>query len=214
MEVKNMETQIGTLTPERTITILTPRLLVLVPPYEFDELALAIRVRTMAEQSDRSICWLALASDPEEDFRMSRCLKGLVVMVASLRIRSDYRLVYRSNWLDAIHEVWREGDQIVCLEGHMVTGLFFFQRSVAKQLAVTTPYPMDVIRGIDLQKPRFTGEFWHEIAFWAISMIVLVAFFYIQISIVENTENLVFGLLIGLSLLVEFWLIAKIGAIF
>ncbi len=211
MKAPVLEIHNGSCTIEKPYNSPVRRLLVLVPPHKFDAQALAIRIRAMAEKAGRSVYWLALASDPENDHRMCRLMKELTVMVSGLQIKSEYKLVFYSDWLEAIQDIWSDGDRLVCLEGHTVPGLFFTQQSVARRLAAANSFSIDVIQGIELQKPGLSGEFWREVFTWVITISVLLAIFFFQVYIDRNSPILASRLIIGFSILVEFWLIAKVG---
>jgi hypothetical protein len=189
---------------------LARRLIVLVPSDKFDEQALSMRIRAMLK-ARQSVLWLALASDLEGDYKMRHCLKYLAAVISSLQVKSEYKLVYYDNWLDAIQSVWMNGDRIVCLDGHMVRGLLFTQKSLAQRLAANNAFSIDVIQGVDLQKPGLFRGFWSEVLEWALSIGIIVLFFFIQVYIFQNTSEILGKVFIFISILVEFWLIAKFG---
>ena len=187
------------------------RLIVLVPPDKFDEQALAMHIRAMSK-ARQSILWLALATDPEGDYKMRHCLKYLAAEVSGPQVKSEYKLAYYDNWFDAIQNVWINGDRIVCLDGHMTRGLLFIQKPLAQQLAANNTFSVDVIRGLDLQKAGFSPGFWRGVFEWALSIGIIVLFFFIQVYISQNTPKILGEVFIFISVIVELWLIARFGA--
>jgi hypothetical protein len=183
-------------------------LIVLVPPERFDTQALSVCIQSMLE-TGQAVLWLALASDPDSDQVMRRRLQGLAVAIPGLQFKSGYKLVYCASWLEAIQSVRMKGDRIVCLEGHMARTRWFIQQPIAQILAEKEKLPVDVIHGLDLQKPVFLRNLWRGIFEWALAIAIIVAFFFIQVYISQNTPDILGKVFIILSILVEFGLIAR-----
>ena len=187
------------------------RLVVLVPPDAFDEQALAMRIRTLSEPDEIPVLWLALASGSEDDHKMRHLLKYLQSVVSNIWVASGYKLDYDHNWIEAIQSIWKNGDRLVCLEGHMVRGPLFTWQSIERKLAKKNGLIVHVISGLDLKRRTPWLDFWREIIVWALAICIIGVFFYIQVYLDQNIPEVPKKILIALSILVELGLIAKVG---
>ena len=205
------ETQNDLQTPINTATILQlRRLIVLVPGGVFDEHTFVQQLREISLPAGGMVFFLAQATDPEQDHLAQQRLKRLTELMAGSGIQAGFKLVYADNWVQPVREVWQEGDELVCLEGHFVPGLLFAARPVAKVLSASLDLPIHILRGIHVSKRhQAVSELVNEALVYAISILTIGVFFIIQVTIDQHIGGQAARVLIVLSMLVEFWLIAK-----
>jgi hypothetical protein len=94
----------------------------------------------------------------------------------------------------------------------MVRSPWFIQQPIARQLAAKHAFSIDIIHGLDLQKPVFWDAFWRGVFEWALAIGIIGLFFFIQVYISQNTPDILGKIFIILSILVEFWLIARFAS--
>jgi hypothetical protein len=187
------------------------RLVVIVPAGELDERRLGLETGKIAIPGRTSILFLALASDPEGDSTLRRRLVALTSFVGDWRIRTSTRLAFCENWTQAVREVWREGDLLVCIESHRTPALFFRRREIGPYLVSALGVPVCVLTDIPVGKEARAWGRWREVMIWVSAIGVMILFGFLQAFIEKATQDPMSTSLLILSVVVEVLVLWKLN---
>jgi hypothetical protein len=202
------------LVPDGKRLTASKRLVVLVPPGEFEEREFALKVGRIGQWGRKDILLVGLASEPIQDSRLRRRMATLASFLRTPHIETSYTLLYRENWLQALRELLNDDDRVICLENHNTTGRLFRQVSLAQTLASKLAIPVCVMQGLRFEVDE--GSRWaavREFLVWVSMLLTLVLFLLLQIRIqqvVPGTLGLMFELI---SIVIEVLIILRISAI-
>lgn len=175
------------------------RLIVLVPNLDMDEVAVARQIWELASPPGLAVLFLGLCADIIEEPRMRRRLIALAALTRDARVPVETRLEFDHNWIRRVKAILGSGDIIVC-HAEQRTGLW---RKPLSQTLAAMGAPVWILAGfyppINGSRPgRLT-----EVIFWAISMAILVGFFWLQVQIARLPKDWTQSTLLSLSVLVE-----------
>jgi hypothetical protein len=201
------------LLPENITFPRTRRLVVLVPAADFDVARLGVKIGKIALPSKVSILFLALASDPKMDSAIRRRLSTLAWLVKDQHLPTSVRVAYRENWIRAVEEVWKEGDLVLCLDGHRIPALFSAGSGLAPRLVSTLKVPVYVLAGLKLEPESRPRGGWRIVVTWSAAILVIILFGLIQVFIERISGGGLSTLLLSLSVVLEIIVIWKLNLI-
>jgi hypothetical protein len=187
------------------------RLVVVVPPGEFDEQKLGLRVGKLAFPGRLSILFLALATNPEVDCSLRRRLVTLTSLVKDSQIRISAKLTYHENWVQAVEEIRQEGDLLVCLERNQAATLFSPRTELAPYLVSALGIPAYVLTGIHITRGSTQWDKWRDLLVWVASIAVIVLFGLLQAFVERNLQGFVSTIILILSIIPEVLLLLKLN---
>ena len=199
------------LVPENRSYPVTRRLVVLVPASSFDVARLGVTIGKIALPGKLSILFLALASDPELDSSIQRRLSTLAWLAKDRQVETSARLVYRENWIQALKEILREGDLVVCLGDRRTPAPFFPGKALAPRLVAVLRIPVYVLTGIYVDQGIGKRGRWRNLLIWVSAIAVLILFGVFQVFIERNLGGFMSTLAISLSVILEVFIIFKLN---
>ena len=200
------------LLPKKLPLAPTRRLVVLVPPGEIAEDVLTRRVWQLAKDSGLGVLYLTLSREEDQSLYHRRRLTNLMMMTSYGNVRAHSSVSAAQDWPGAVRQILQTGDVLVCLTNHQVFHHLVWQRSLGEQLAQATGAPVYMLAGLKIGPPAKLLQMIKEIRTWTLSLILLLAFFSLQASIVRFTTAPLSTILLCLSVLVELYLLFKVAS--
>ncbi|GEM_PF-415091 len=181
------------------------RLIVLVPNWDVDvdEVEIARQVWELAVPLGLAVLFLGLCKDITEELSMHRRLATLASLTRDPRLSVDTRLEIGRNWMRRVKAILHSGDVVVC-QAEQRVGL---RRVPLHELLTKLNAPIWTLEGIHppMKSSAFTKI--KEAIFWLVSIVVIVVFFWLQVSIVRMSKDWAHSALIYLSVLSEIGLL-------
>jgi hypothetical protein len=186
------------------------RLVVLVPPGEIDEGALARRVWQLADSSKLGILYLALSPPADQVSYHRRRLVTLAALSAYSPVRADIRMNSGKDWPQALRSCLQPGDLLVCMaDGHQAG--IFQRQPPGKRLAQKLGTPVYKFGDVQV-KPATSSEGWfRNVLAWILSIAWMAAFFWLQAGIERASPNPQATVLMCLSIIIEIYGLWKIN---
>ena len=176
------------LTP--TMPEITPlrRLLVLVPDSEVDERELARTIWSLADRRQLDVLLVGTVWQRDAGYARRR-LVNLASQIRDRRLRVDTVLRPRPSWLQAITELRRPGDLIICHAQQKVSLDGWRRQRLAQVLITHQPSPVYVLNdfyaGLPIERPLF----WGKLISWLIPLLIIAGFTLLQISLSQWPES-------------------------
>lgn len=187
------------------------RLVVIIPPADFDSLELALKVSRLGRLGKKRILFLGLAEDPEKDSLLRRQMATLSSYVRGPMVESDYKLLFADHWVEALGKVLLDGDLLVCLEEHWTTGRFFRNIPLSNQLLASLDIPVCVIQGIQLSpQGDWLGQGFRNFLIWISLLLTLVTFLFVQVRIQQALPDALGTAVEVVSVGIEVWVLLRI----
>jgi hypothetical protein len=175
------------------------RLLVLLPGGPFEDSALSCTLERLANSEDRTVVFLGLAATQEDEARLRRRVAG-ITHVEGRRRNPQVRVARGMSWSAAIDAVRQDGDVI-----------FFPYRDVSDVRQASAFPARDSSAHASAHFPREALPALKEslkglvalLLDWASPLLIVIGFFFIQVSIDRALSGPGHDALIMLSVLVE-----------
>lgn len=177
-----------------------PRLIVLVPESEIDSAILARKIREAANAMESRVQLIGLSRDPAHAAEVRRRLVTLSAMVEDKTIFVEKTVEFGANWLNAVKPYWRENDVIVCFAGQR-NGLAV--RPLDQVLQSNLKATVYVIAGVIQKKERARPSWMSNLLAWSGSIVFILMFFWLQISLSQPPHVGLRTLLLYVSLVAE-----------
>jgi hypothetical protein len=178
------------------------RLVVLVPA-DSDYTAATRRIWELAVATGSSVLLLSLCKDKLEEPSLRRQLVTMSALVRDGRISAEANVEIGTNWLHFVKASYQAGDMIVCF-AEQRAGLL--HRPLREILQSNLDAPVYILSGLYAQNTSGSDRLSQLIA-WMGSFGILAGFFWLQVRISQQSDNLAQTLLLIMSAIVEFWLI-------
>jgi len=183
------------------------RLVVLIPDQDTDETELARRIWALASPRGLAVLFLSLSGDPETEYRVRRRLATLAAITRDDWVSVETHLAFTSDWVRAVLTHHRPGDLVVCPAEQNVRRLGMRQ-PLSQALISALDAPVLALSGFFPEMPSALPGFTARLARWSILLAIVAGFFWLQVQISQLPDNWLQTALLGLSVLVEFGLIA------
>jgi hypothetical protein len=165
--------------PTHSEMISTPppdRLIVLVPNQKLDEQNFAQQITALSIEHIIPVLLLDIIDSPNQKPSASIRLDTLTILLASISISAESRIISISNWLVEFPRICRDNDLIVCLEEHTIQALDGDHIPICEILPAVQNHPLLVLSGLytetQLPQPSHRTEF----AWWIIALAFLIIF--------------------------------------
>jgi hypothetical protein len=179
------------------------RLVVLVPNLEMDEVEMARRIWEMASPPHLAVLFLALCNDALDEPRIRRRLATLAALTRDNRIAIETRLESGRNWTRKVKDFLREDDIVVCHSNHTVG----WTHKLLSQALTELGASVWTLKGLDMNTVQVRRKPFAEFLFWAVSLAIIAGFLWLQIRILNITENWAQNILLYLSVPIEIGLL-------
>jgi hypothetical protein len=179
------------------------RLIVLVPVVDGDDAELARRVWAMAVSPHLQVLFLSLCPDPAEEPRLRRRLIGMALILQNEYIPVEVRIDTGDDWVQKTLALRHPSDIVVCQAEHKI-GIWGL--SLGRLLKSNLSGPVYVLSGL-YPRRRVRPGLLTEAICWAGSVMVVVAFFWLQVKLGMLSNDWAHTSLLYISVPVEVWLI-------
>jgi hypothetical protein len=190
------------------------RLIVLVPNQILDEQNFAQQIAALSIEHTIPILLLDIIDSLNQQPSASIRLDILTTLLASISISAESRIILISNWLVEFLKICRDNDLIVCLEEHTIQVRGGDHVPICEILPVVQNQPLFVLSGLYTESRILQPTRSTELAWWFITLAILIIFSTIQYYLIQATSGWVESFLFLLSFLIElaaFYLWNKIG---
>lgn len=176
------------------------RLIVLVPQAGVDSALTARKIWELANALDGRVQFLGLSSDAAHEPGLRRQLVTLSAIVAGGNILVDTKIEIGNSWLNAVKSEWREGDVIICFEEHR---LGIIRRTLSQVLESKLKATVYVITGMPQTDEQPRRNWAVNTIAWAGSILIILAFFGLQIKLTQFPGQWTQTALLYISLFTE-----------
>ncbi len=177
----------------------TQRLVVLVSNLDSDEVEVARQIWEMAAPPHLAVLFLALCTDIREEPGMRRRLATLAALTRDDRVPVETRLSFGRDWIREVRNILADGDVVVC-PAEQQTGL---RHKPLNQALAVTGAPIWTLDGLYRAGSAARRNPLAEVLFWFVSIIIMLAFWWLQVKIVNLPKDWAHTTLLGASVLVE-----------
>jgi hypothetical protein len=184
------------------------RLIVLIPA-NLDWTMITRRIWELARSTDSTVQLISLCNDASQEPTLRRDLVTASALIQDGRVSVEAKVVFGTNWLDAVRHHYQEGDLIVCVAEH-TTGIG--HRPLSQILESNLKAPVYILSGLASQNRPQTKWLSQSLA-WIGSLIIMIAAFLVQIQVISLFAGRAQTTLLIVSLIAETCLIAVWNAL-
>ena len=158
-----------------------------------------------------SLLFVAKPTEPDQELTICRQLALLVNMAdfPGLQVRS--RVIKNGSWQEAVKEIWREGDLIICLEDHKVRQNLLGSIPLGREIFSTQQVPVLILQDIHILGQSAFQKVVREIVTWALFLGIILLFSMLQIQIDHANSGWQWSVLECMTVIVEIYVIWKIN---
>lgn len=178
------------------------RLVVLVPPLDLDEPALARAVLALATPRALAVLYLGLARDAAGEAALRRRLAGLAALTRADRQPAEARLAVERDWLAAVRAARQPGDELACLPGQFLA-YHGRSRPLAVALAAALGLVVHEVPGVPVSAPQ-TRSRRALLGVWAGFVALVALAFWFQVQAVRLPSGVVQGAFLVALVIMEF----------
>jgi hypothetical protein len=121
------------------------RLIVLLPNYSVDSLALGRRIWDLARVHRSRILFLSLVRDYDEELAALHKMSHLAAIVQDTFTKAETLVRISRNWLKEVGTTWKPGDLLICFADQTVRSRLFRQETLGEFLADRLGIPVYMI---------------------------------------------------------------------
>jgi hypothetical protein len=183
------------------------RLIVLVPDQPIHEASFARQLFELAHPHQANLLLLSLVTDERRALRARRRLATLAALARDVRNHVETSLI-TGTWLDAVRAVWEPGDLVVC---HLEQTLTTWDQPLplAEALITRLHIPIYLLSGFYPDQKISTTPHWMRAILADLAAAgILIGFSLFQVELLQVTPQWLSTLLLCLSVIGEFALIA------
>lgn len=186
----------------RLSTSLEPasRLIVLVPEFEADSAIVARKIRGVAKAVESRVQLIGLSKDAMREPGVRRRLATLAAMIEDSTLFVEWKVEFGRDWLNAVLPYWHRGDVIACF-AEQRSG--FGSKPLHQILQSRLDATVYVLSGISMRESNPRPNWLPSLMAWGGSIVLLLAFFWLQAGLVRPAGNWVQTALLYLSIAVE-----------
>ncbi len=199
--------------PEAFQATAVKRFIILVPAESFPTSNLSFNIGRYTLPG-MSLLFLAMVTDPDQELTIHRQLAFLVNTARSPILQVGSRLVTNGTWIEAVKEVWREGDLIICLEDHKVRQYLVQSIGLGRKIFATLHVPILILQDIHILSQSSFQNAVREVVSWLLFILTILFFTLLQIQIDQANTGWQGNVLLCLTLIMEYYVIWKINAFF
>ncbi len=180
------------------------RLLVVVAGLDLDIPAAARRLLEVANAFQCRLLFLGVCADPTEEPGLQRQLVTLSALVRDADMPYELHTVSGRDWLGAIQSQWRQGDVLVCFSGQRAGKNHLLIGTALQDKFSSTVYVLDIpLPSKDSPRPAWRST----VSAWTGSLLILLAFYWLQVTIDQSLVSWARTTLLALSIPTEIWLV-------
>jgi hypothetical protein len=183
------------------------RLVVLVPDAMVDEAHLAAFIWALAAPQGLEVLLLGTPRRLDEQYRARRRLASIAAITRDDHVRVSSELISDKGWLAAVRQVWRPGDLVVC-HAELTSARGLRRRPLAPALVQALQGPVYVAAGLYPDLPHERRGWLAQASAWLPPVAIILGFLALQARLTAATSGGVQTVLLALSVMAEFALIA------
>jgi hypothetical protein len=170
---------------------ITRRFIVLVPTAQVDTDALVHAIWALAMPDATPVLYLGLVGHRaiEED-KTRLCLATLASLTRDDHVNVQIHIARETNWIDAVRQVWRLGDVVICQAEQMIPLRVFGRWPLWQGMESSLKEPVFIVSGIVSPQQLMAHERAERVAFGKRllsgalpQMLIVAGFFYAQLRI-------------------------------
>jgi hypothetical protein len=179
------------------------RLIILVPENLISNMELVNKIYQMATIEQRDIFYLALVDGDANKLAATRSMATLKALVSEGGFHSGSQVEETAHWLEALCDVYRAGDIIVCFTEQQVHSGFMRAIPVSEYLQTRFQAPVRVLSGY-YHPARIQISRWAvQLAYWAGLIAILASFFLLEVQLDQAIHGISHTVLLVILLGVE-----------
>ena len=184
------------------------RLIVLIPP-DSDCSGITRRLCKLAVETNSDIDLLGVCKDPSQEPALRRELVTVAALIRDTEVYVDIKLDIESSWVEAVKNIYQDGDMIVCIAEQTV-GLR--RRPLSQVLESTLKAPIYILS--DAKPAAGLSTLLSQVIAWSGFLGIIAGFFLLQVKITQLPKDWSQTLLFILLLIPELGLIWVWNSIF
>lgn len=178
-------------------------LIVLIPDSLAGNLDLAHRIFWIAQREHCDIFYLTLVDDEEKILPISRSMTTMKAVTAGNCLDVQSKLVETAHWLEALREIYRPGDRIVCQQEQSVKTGFLQTIPIAQYLHDTLDAPTSSLSGFYHPGQVQVSRWLHSLIAWMGLILILLGFTFGEIQLDPLSRGFMGKALLFLIVMVE-----------
>jgi hypothetical protein len=184
------------------------RLVIILPDANFDVLSLPRRILKMTTPERNEVLLVAKPAHTAEENHLCLSLATLASLVRDPWITVMTQLVTQQPLEQAVAQLSRPGDLLVCFEEHRLPGLAR-KPSLAHVLAQQTHLPVYTLKGTVRADPLTAQRRWMDPVLLLLCLAALVVFFFIQVWFDQHTAGALRTCILIMASAMELWTIGR-----
>jgi hypothetical protein len=147
--------------------------------------------------------WRVASGNLPHELRVRRRLAMLAALTRDDRIAIETRLEFGRNWMRKVNAVLRDDDIVVCYASQTV-GL---NHKPLSQALTAEGASVWTLKGLEMNTTQVRRKPFAEIIFWFVSLAIIAGFLWLQIRILNISEDWAQNTLLYLSVPIEIGLL-------
>jgi K+-sensing histidine kinase KdpD len=151
------------------------------------------RIAGLAFPKNLTVLFIAVIESDRQEPAAHLRLVNLSSLLKAFSVDSETKLVSGGNWIGAVSEVWRAGDQIVCQAEQTVVDNEMKKVLLSNALSIALDVPVIVISGLYRIRESRQRTRLSELEWWGVTLIIVIALcgimFYINQTMSGWVEN-------------------------
>ncbi len=190
------------------------RLIVLMPECLISNIELVNTIYQTAKAERREVFYVALVEGSAKMLAATRSLATLKALVGGGQVSSGSRVVEASRWMEALREIYRPGDVILCNAEQQVRSGFLRTVPAHEVVRERLNAPVQTVSGFYHPMRLQIGQFLRGLAYWAGLLVIIGSFFFLEIQLDQGLHGAARNVLLAFLLLATLaagWIWNKIG---
>jgi hypothetical protein len=179
------------------------RLIVLVPENLVNNMELVNKIYQMAMLERRNVYYLALVEGDTNLLAAARSIATVKALISGGLIHPHSQVVETSHWIDALCEIYRPGDVIVCHAEQQVRSGFLRTVPASEFIRARLNAPVHTISGFYHPEQMQIWQWVHRLAYWAGLLAILASFFLVEVQLDQSIHGVTRTALLIILLVVE-----------
>ena len=190
--------------PPASLSKLEParRLIVLIPDLASDYIPAIHRIWDLAHAQHAHVLLLSFCKNPTHEPSLRRDLITLSAMIQDGSVHVEVNVEIAANWVEVVRRNYQSGDTVVCFAEQRAG---FLHKPLSQILQSDLKIPVYILSGLYL--PKRKSDLLSQVMAWLWSIGIIVAFFVLQVNIIQVSKGGLQTILLILSIIPEFWLI-------
>jgi hypothetical protein len=179
------------------------RLIVLVPSRISNDIQFVRKIRSLAAINGREVLFLSIVKDIDNKLGVERNLATLAAITRTKHIQTRYATFFTRNWYEALKQIIKSGDLIICHEEQYVTHRINRKQSLKAWLTSKLSTPIISIAGFCNEENINSSKWLYPIIIWSAILITIILFSAFEISVDHMVKGWIGQVVLIMILIVE-----------